>query len=301
MTKPPAVPVSRFFSAQDGLKLHLRDYDPGVDAMPVVCLPGLSRTADDFDVLATRLSQTRRVVAIDYRGRGLSERDPDWTHYDISVEGADILTQLAAIGIHRAIVVGTSRGGLISMLLAATRPTLLHAVVLNDIGPVIEAKGLARIRGYIGKLPPPKSWADAVDLAKGIMSAHFTGLDEAAWDAYARLTFEEKDGRFLPRYDPALAKPLEALDFEKPIPQLWPQFEGLRDIPVLTLRGENSDLLSPETLAEMARRHPRFESHIVPGQGHAPLLLDDPTISRIEQVVTAAAGADRHALTKSAA
>ena len=288
MINTPIVPVSRFISAPDGLKLHLLDYDFGGRATPVVCLPGLARTADDFDPLARVLSRSRRVISVDYRGRGRSESDPDWKNYDIPVENADILAQLTAIGVAEAIIIGTSRGGLHAMLLAATRPALLRAVVLNDIGPVIEAKGLARIRGYIGKLPAPNSWSDAVDLARRIMSAQFTGVSDKEWDAYARLTFEEKDGRFQPRYDQRLSKQLEALNFEAPLPTLWPQFEGLRNVPVLALRGENSDLLSIETLAEMGRRHPRLETHIVPGQGHAPLLLDDPTIERILQFVMTA-------------
>jgi pimeloyl-ACP methyl ester carboxylesterase len=284
MTVAPS-PLSRFHAAPDGLKLHLYDYDPGGDATPVVCLPGLARTGADFDALAKRLSRRRRVIAIDYRGRGLSERDSDWTKYDLFVENADILAQLTAVGIGEAIVVGTSRGGLHAMLFAATRPALLRGVVLNDIGPVIDVKGLTRIRGYVGKLPAPASWSDAVDMAKRVLSAQFTSLTEDEWEAYARLTFEEKDGRLVARYDPALSKGLETLDLTVPPPTAWPQFEGLRNVPVLTLRGENSDLLSPETLAEMARRHPRFEAHTVAGQGHAPLLLDAPTLARIEAFI----------------
>ena len=283
----PAV-VSRFISAPDGLKLHLRDWGTPGRALPVVCLPGLARTAADFDALATRLSQRRRVVALDYRGRGLSERDPDWRNYALPVENADILSVLTAAGIGEAIFVGTSRGGLHAMLLAATRPTILRGVVLNDIGPVLEAVGLARIRGYIGKLPAPRSWPDAVDLAKRIMSAQFSALSEADWEAYARLTFEETPAGFRTRYDPALMKPLADIDLESPIPTMWPQFDGLQGVPLLTLRGENSDLLSPGTLAEMGRRHTGMQAHVVPGQGHAPLLIDTPTIDVIEAFVDSA-------------
>ena len=279
-------PVSRFYTASDGLKLHMRDWGTPSRALPVVCLPGLARTAMDFDVLAARLSRSRRVVALDYRGRGLSDRDPDWKNYDLAVENADIRTVLTAAEIPEAIFVGTSRGGIHAMILAATRPTLLRGVVLNDIGPVLEPTGMARIRGYVGKLPTPGSWPDAVSLAKGIMSAQFTALDEAGWNAYARLTFEEKDGRFQIRYDANLMRPFASLDLEAPLPTMWPQFEGLRDVPVLGIRGANSDLLSPETFAEMGRRHPAFEAFTVPGQGHAPLLLDEPTIDMIERFVT---------------
>ena len=278
-------PVSRFYSAEDGLKLHLREWPSRGPGATVVCLPGLARTAADFDALATRLAGPRRVVAIDYRGRGLSDRDKDWKNYNLMVENADFLTVMAAAEIGEAIFVGTSRGGLHAMMLAATRPTALRAVVLNDVGPVLEARGLARLRGYVGKLPTPTSWRDATDLARHVMGAQFTALDDAAFEAYARLTFEEKDGRFAPRYDTALMRTLEGIDFNAPLPTLWPQFEGLRDVPLLTLRGENSDLLSAETVAETARRHPRMETHVVAGQGHAPLLIDAPTIERVASFI----------------
>ncbi len=287
MSPSPPEPVSRFYSAEDGLKLHLREWPSRGAGATVVCLPGLARTAADFDALATRLAGPRRVVAIDYRGRGLSEWDKDWKNYNLMVENADLLAVMAAAEIAEAIFVGTSRGGLHAMLLAASRPTALRAVVLNDVGPVLEARGLARLRGYVGKLPAPSSWRDATDIARHVMGAQFTGLNDTGFEAYARLTFEEKNGRFATRYDPNIMRTLEAIDFNAPLPTLWPQFGGLRDIPVLTLRGENSDLLSAETVAEMARRHPGMETHVVEGQGHAPLLLDAPTIERVATFVEA--------------
>lgn len=283
---------SRFVSAPDGLKLHAREYGSShMPGTPVLCLPGLSRTAADFDVIARALAQgtarqTRRVVALDYRGRGLSERDANWKNYDLRVENADILACMDALSLEHAIFLGTSRGGLHTMMTAATRPGVIRAAILNDIGPVVEAQGLARIRGYIGKLPAPHSWPDAVDLAKRVMGGQFTSLTEADWLAYAQLTFEETEGKFTPRYDTRLMKTLEGLDLEAPLPSAWPQFEGLANVPTLCLRGENSDLLSPTTVAEMGKSHPRFEAHTVPGQGHAPLLLDEPTIRVIAEFIT---------------
>jgi pimeloyl-ACP methyl ester carboxylesterase len=285
MIKPMPTPTSRFYTARDGLKLHMRDWGAPSPLLPVVCLPGLSRNAGDFDVLAARLATSRRVVALDYRGRGLSDRDPDWKHYDLFVENIDILTVLETAVIEAAIFVGTSRGGLHAMLLTGTRPTLLRGVVLNDIGPVLEVEGLRRIQSYVGKLPTPTSWAGAVEIARGIMGAHFTALSEADWEAYARLTFEETATGFVTRYDPAIMKAFAQMDLDKPIPALWPQFEALAPVPVLAIRGENSDLLSPATLDEMARRHPHFDSLTVPGEGHAPLLMDAPTIARIEAFI----------------
>ena len=282
---PPA--ISRFVTAPDGLALHVRDYGPlWSAALPVVCLPGLTRTAEDFDVLAQALARApRRVLALDYRGRGLSAWDPDWKHYDLKVESADILAVLAASGVERAVFVGTSRGGLNAMLIAALRPGVLAGVVLNDIGPVLEPQGLARIRASVGKLPAPTSWADAVDLLKHVAGAQFPGISEGEWEQFARLTYQESGGKLTGRYDPKLFKTLETLDLEAPLPDLWPQFEALVHVPVLVLRGSQSDLLSQATAEEMTRRHPDCALHIVPGQGHAPLLLDEPSIARIAAFV----------------
>ncbi len=288
---------SIFVSADDGLKLHVKDWrapvgGQGEEALPLVCLPGLARTAADFDVLAEavcagRGCNPRRVVAMDYRGRGLSDFDRNWRNYDVVVENRDILTALAAVGISEAIFLGTSRGGLHLMALAAIRPGVMRRVILNDIGPVIEAKGLARIRGYVGKLPTPSSWDDAVDLCKHVMGSHFSGLGDDDWLAYAQLTFREDNGKFVARYDTRLMKVLAALDLNVPLPQLWPQFKGLRHLPMLVLRGENSDLLSEATLDQMRKSHAGCQTHVVAGQGHAPLLLDAPTIARVAEFIAA--------------
>ena len=284
----PQLPFeSRFYAAFDGLKLHVRDYgsplDPGI---PAVCLPGLTRNSADFGRLASALAagligKKRRVLALDYRGRGLSSYDRNWQNYSLPIENSDVLSILAAMEIGSAIFIGTSRGGLHIMLLSGTRPSVLRGAVLNDIGPVLEPRGMARIRSYVGKLPVPRSIPDAVDLLKEMMSERFNGLSEADWEAYARITFTDAVGRIGPRYDQNLMKTLESLDLEQPLPSLWPQFNGLRAVPLLILRGANSDLLSEETLKEMATRHPGADSHIVKGQGHAPLLLDQETIARI--------------------
>jgi pimeloyl-ACP methyl ester carboxylesterase len=289
--QPPA--DHRFFAAPDGLVLHMRDYRPRCIAptsLPVVCLPGLSRTADDFDRLARALGhqnavRPRRVVALDYRGRGRSARDPDPRNYDIFVENADILAVLTAAGIERAVFVGTSRGGLHVFVLAATRPGLIHAAVLNDIGPVIETSGLARIRAYMATLTLPTSWEEAIAIMKRIAGGGFSMLSDEDWNALVQLTYEESNGRLTTRFDPALSKSLEALDLDSPLPILWPQFDALHHVPLLAIRGSNSDLLSPATHAEMATRHPDCETYTVEGQGHAPLLLDAPSIRRIQAFV----------------
>jgi pimeloyl-ACP methyl ester carboxylesterase len=279
-----------FVSGSDGLRLFARDYGPRAGSgLAVVCLPGLARTSADFHELALALSQdgkrSRRVVALDYRGRGRSAYDRDWKNYDVKVETADVLQVATAAGVAEAVFVGTSRGGIVTMALAAARPALIRGAVLNDIGPVIEGKGLLRIRGYVGKLPVPSNYGEGVEILKKLMSAQFTALSEADWLAWARSTWKDEGGRLVLDYDPALARTLEGLDLEAPLPPLWFLFEGLKRVPVLALRGENSDLLSPETLAAMARAHPRFEAVVVPNQGHAPLLQGRDVIQPIRRFV----------------
>ncbi len=278
-----------FMPSSDGIRLHARIYgsDNG-NAVPVVCLPGLTRNAHDFHDLAMRVSANelrRRIIVIEYRGRGQSERDPDWRHYTVAVEATDIRQMLKALRITRAIFVGTSRGGLITMALAATAPQLIKACVLNDIGPVIETGGLQRIASYVGKGTMPKDWDEAVNRLKG-SNTEFTDLSDEEWQAFARSVFaEQDDGRLVLSYDPAIGNSLAAIDFTKPFPSAWPLFELLKIYPVLTLRGENSDLLSDATLAEMKQRHRTMEMLVVPREGHAPFVGREHTARAIEDFV----------------
>jgi pimeloyl-ACP methyl ester carboxylesterase len=279
-----------YVSAQDGLKLYGRDYGSReASATPVVCLPGLTRHSGDFDVIARALAQhteaPRRVLALDFRGRGLSGRDPDWRNYDVKIEVADTLAFLAAAGVGHAIFLGTSRGGLVTMALSAVRPAMIRGAILNDIGPEVDARGLIRIRSYVGKLPPPRDFEEGAELLKRISADQFTAAEESDWRFYAENTWREENGRLVLSYDTALMKGLAALDLEAPLPTLWPLFEGLTPFQILVLRGANSDLLSEATVAEMQRRHPRMQSYSIVGQGHAPLLTDKPTIERVLRFV----------------
>ena len=266
-----------FYSAQDGLKLHARIYgDDSGAGLPVICLPGLTRNARDFHDLALFLSrdaqQPRKVIAFDYRGRGRSAYDPNWKNYDVVVEAGDILAGLTALGIEHGAFVGTSRGGLIIHVLAAMRPAVLKAVVLNDIGPVVEGEGLAHIRAYLERAPKPKNLADAVAVQKAVHAQAFSALSDADWERFIRAIYREESGVPVPDFDPALLNVVKGMDLTQPLPVLWPQFEGLKAVPMLAIRGENSKLLSAATLAEMASRHPDCRTVTVEGQGHAPLL-----------------------------
>jgi pimeloyl-ACP methyl ester carboxylesterase len=277
---------SIFISAPDGLRLHaLCHGERSAPALPVICLPGLARTADDFDALADALAsdatRPRHVIALDYRGRGQSGYDRDPAHYNFQVELADVLAILTALDTLPAIFVGTSRGGILTMLLAAVRPTAIAGVVLNDIGPVIEPKGLMRIKGYVGKLPQPRTFEEGAEILRRLFDAQFPELGPDDWLASARRTFKQQNGALVPTYDVNLAQTLEGVDFEKPFPPLWAQFDALSETPVMVIRGANSDILSPATIEAMRARRSALETIEVPDQGHAPLLAEPDTIAHI--------------------
>jgi pimeloyl-ACP methyl ester carboxylesterase len=289
MTSGDGEPASVFVTAPDGLRLHVRCHGRRSSrVLPVVCLPGLARTTADFDQLAAALAGKdpfRRVFAVDYRGRGRSEYDRNPENYSLAVESADVLAVLTALDIGRAVFIGTSRGGILTMLLATVRPAVIAGAVLNDIGPVIEAKGLVRIKSYVGKLPPPKNFEEGAEILRRLFDAQFPKLDGESWLAAAQRTWQERDGRLAPTYDVRLAKTLEGIDLERPLPSLWKEFDALRAVPLMVIRGANSDVLSDETVALMRERHSAMATMLVPDQGHAPLLAEPDVIRRLAAFV----------------
>jgi pimeloyl-ACP methyl ester carboxylesterase len=273
--------------SSDGLLLHSRSYgDDLATTLPVVCLPGLARHAGDFHDLAMALTDPdegppRHVVSVDYRGRGQSGYDPEPANYSVPVETSDLMAVLSDLGIGRAIFIGTSRGGIITMGLAAAKPEIVAGAVLVDIGPVIERAGLLRIKGYVGKLGQPRDLDEAAGMVEGLFGAQFPNLTDREWQAWARNTWEDKGGRLVLTYDPALARTLDPVGPESEIPDLWGYFDGLKNAPVLVIRGGLSDLLSEETVRDMMTRHPDFDLITVPDQGHTPLLRGDSMIDAI--------------------
>jgi len=267
---------SLFVTAQDGLRLHVREYGTrSAPGMPVVCLPGLARTAADFEELAPALTAgppERHVIAIDSRGRGHSDHDADHTNYNCMTELGDIVSVLFALGVGPAVFVGSSRGGVLTMLLAAAHPISIAAVVLHDVGPVHEAKGFARIKGYLGKLPHPRTYEEGAEILRRLMSAQFPKLTADQWLSAAQRTWHLKHGALKPAYDLGIARALAGIDVERPMPSLWNEFDALGGVPMLVVRGANSDLLSAETVAAMRARRANMDIVEVADQGHAPLL-----------------------------
>jgi pimeloyl-ACP methyl ester carboxylesterase len=250
---------------------------------PLLCLAGLTRNCRDFHDLATVLADPRGhrrdVFALDCRGRGRSENAADSKTYTIEYELADVLDFMTLCSLHDAAVLGTSRGGILAMLMATQRPGAMGSVILNDMGPVIEREGLARIIAYVGRVPIPATWQEATHLVRNMNEKGFPAIPAEQWDSIARQWFNEADGRPAPGYDPVLSEALRLGN--GPLPNIWPQFMALKGLPVLAIRGATSDLFSAATLQEMQRRHPQLETLTVAGEGHAPMLKDVQSIGVI--------------------
>jgi pimeloyl-ACP methyl ester carboxylesterase len=274
---------SLFVTAQDGLKLHLREYGSRLaQKLPIICLAGLTRNSTDFHPLASALAEDGyRVIALDSRGRGLSDYDRNPDNYSIPVELGDVISVLTALELAPAIFIGTSRGGLLTMALAAVRPTAIAGAVLNDIGPVIDMRGLLRIKSYVGRLPRPRTYDEGAESIRRLFELQFPKLTPADWRAFAMRTWRNEKGQLTPTYDVAIARTLADLDPETPLPDMWEQFDALAGVPVMVIRGVNSDILSPAILRDMRMRRPDLDVLEVPDQGHAPLLAERETIARI--------------------
>ncbi len=275
--------ASVFVTARDGLRLHVRSYGSRVaSALPVVCLPGLARTAADFQPLAAAMAadpaKPRRVLALDYRGHGQSEYDRNPDNYALPVALADLSTVLIALETAPAIFLGTSYGGFLLMMLAAWRPTAIAGVILNDIGPVIEPQGWVRIKGYVGKLPVPRNFEEGAEILRWWFDAQFPKLTRQEWIAFAQRTWRQHRGRLLPDYDPKLTRTLQGADLQH-LPTLWNQFDALARVPLMVIRGARSDMLASTTLQAMLSRRDEIEVVVVPDQGHPPF-LDEPNLIR---------------------
>ncbi len=264
------------FTASDGARLAFQDHGEG---LPVLCLAGLTRSSSDFDFLGPHLSDVRLIRA-DYRGRGASE----WTGattYTVQQEAKDALGLLDHLGIEQAAVIGTSRGGLVAMVLAATAHDRLLGILFNDIGPVIERAGLEKIFDYVGRNPSTKTMDELVANLPRAMPG-FANVSQTRWRAFAERLYTETDAGLHIRYDPELRSSFLAA-FDGPEADLWPLFDTCAGLPLGLIRGANSDLLSPESAAEMRRRRPEMIFAEAADRAHVPFLDEPESLAAIRK------------------
>ena len=273
-----------YFESSDRLRLYYREYPvPGTDRLPVVCLPGLTRNSRDFESLALRMQRAgRRVLAPDLRGRGRSQHDPNWTNYHPGTYLGDIEALQAAADAERVVVVGTSLGGILAMLIAATRPAAIAGAVLNDVGPEIAPEGLQRISQYVGRAAPVTSWEEAAAQTRATYELALPDLTDEEWLAYARRSYVEVEGQLRLAMDPMIGEAVRAAPVGA-APDLWPVFGALAPLPALALRGEFSDILSEGTFERMGREKPDLRRVTVRRRGHVPLLDEPECVDAIDE------------------
>jgi pimeloyl-ACP methyl ester carboxylesterase len=254
----------------------------------VLCIPGLTRNSRDFDFIAAHISSTRRVLCADLRGRGRSGYDPDQRNYSVPAETADMLHLLSALSLTKIIVLGTSRGGVIAMTMAAWKPGTLAGAILNDMGAQLEAEGLERIYSVMRAPPSYSGWDEAAQALRSANSALFPNVSEARWLAFAHALYREEEGRIVGDYDPKFPGAVLAgagtnpRDAKTGAADLWKWFGALSQIPTLVLRGERSDLLSEETVAAMQAKKPDLVSATVKDRGHVPFLDEPDALAAID-------------------
>lgn len=278
----------RYYNSVDGLRLHYRDYAGPADQPPILCLPGLTRNARDFEDVAARLAGEWRVLSLEFRGRGLSEPDPDPRRYMPPTYAADVMKLLDQLGIADAVFFGTSLGGLVTMLIAHSDDERIAGALLNDIGPEVAPGGIDRIRTYVGKPQLWSSWEEAAESLGGGQRDVFPAYGRQEWLRFARRVCREDDGgRIVFDYDMNIAVPFAEAN-ESTQPNLWPLLDGLRGKPVAVLRGETSDLFSSDVAERMIRElGETAELVTVPGIGHAPALDEPEAASAIDRLLAA--------------
>ena len=272
----------RYYASGDGLRLYYRDYPVAVAGrLPLLCLPGLTRNCRDFETTALRLQPMRRVLTPDLRGRGRSQYDPQWQNYHPGTYLDDLARLLRDAGVERAILLGTSLGGILAMLIAATAPQVPAAVILNDIGPEVAPAGMQRIASDVGRHAPVASWEAAAAQMRAMYGVAMPDALDEDWMAFARRSYTELDGTPRLDVDPAVGEAVRAAP-SSGAPDLWPICAALGPLPVLAVRGELSDVLSAATFERMAREMPDLERLTVPRRGHPPLLDEPECVATID-------------------
>ncbi len=270
-----------YFTVRDGLRLHYRDYPGSNGRPPLLCLPGLTRNARDFADLAERYSPRFRVLALDFRGRALSDYDPMPERYNAMTYAGDVIELLDQLAIPRAIFIGTSLGGLVTMAVAVTAPQRIVAAIMNDVGPDVDPSGIERILTYVGKDHRFKSWDEVADRISGNYGGSFERYTHDDWVKMAQRNCRQENGEIRFDYDMAIAEPFRNAGATPPV-DLWPFFTALGQKPLLVVRGENSDLLTAATAARMQTVAPNMTLAVVPGVGHAPELSEPEAVAAID-------------------
>ncbi|RKQ71880.1 pimeloyl-ACP methyl ester carboxylesterase [Litorimonas taeanensis] len=277
-----------FYESPDGLTLYARDYGPNSDKPVLLCLHGLSRNSADFHELALYLRSDFRIISVDQRGRGRSDYDSNTDNYRPDIYCGDMFALLEHLNLKEVIAIGTSMGGIMTMMMAAMRPSIFRAAIINDIGPEIDDAGLNRIKGYVGKTGVFESWDAAVAALKDQGQDIFLDFTDTDWLAFAHRTCEPIEGGQVKfAYDPAISKPFKSDDTASAPVDMWPIFAALNPIPVMTIRGQGSDILSSKTLSAMQKAHPNFTAVEIPRVGHAPLLTEHESLLAIDRFLKA--------------
>ncbi len=279
-----------WYKSSDGLSLYARDYKPVGEAadtdITIVCIPGLTRNSADFHELALHLQHSYRVIAVDLRGRGRSSYDKISSNYNPATYVADIAALIKGLELSSLVFIGTSLGGLLSMLISATRPDYVRGMIINDFAPEILQSGLSRIQSYVGKASPVQDWDAAVAQAKQYNGKELPDLTDEGWLAFARNVYRsDAEGVPVLDYDPAISEPFTSREGNAELATLWPVYDALPQVPILLIRGELSDIVSSQCVTEMQRRRPSLQYAEVPGRGHAPLLNEPDAVHAMDQLL----------------
>ena len=273
-----------WYESEEGLSLYARDYGNESSRLNLLCMHGLTRNSADFEALCAYLQPRYRLIVADQRGRGRSDYDSNAANYHPGTYIQDMFRLIDKLQLDKLILIGTSMGGLMAMLMAGFLPGKLRGVVLNDVGPVVEVEGLKRIQGYVGLGRPVTSWAEAVAQVRSINEAALPDYNEAQWQHFARKLYRENgQGELVLNYDPAIAKMMNQ-DQEQAVPaDLWFAFDALKPIPCLVIRGAHSDILSSSCVEEMSRRKPDLQVAQISNRGHTPMLDEAESIAAIDR------------------
>jgi pimeloyl-ACP methyl ester carboxylesterase len=273
---------AHFFRTADGLNLHYRDFGSQNDGTPVICLPGLTRSCRDFEAIARRLSDRRRVLTVDFRGRGASDYDSRWENYVPATYVADTVALLESLAIDRVIVIGSSLGGLCGMAMAVqSGGKRVAGIVLNDIGPEINPAGIERLLSYIGRLPPVANWDEAISQVREVHGPALPGLSDADFEALARRSFrEDEKGVPVLDFDPGIGRAVR--EAAPPEGDSWAQFATLGPLPMTLIWGERSDILTADIVARMQAAKPDLEVVPLANRGHVPLLDEPDSVAAID-------------------